>query len=348
MKQLRLDNEQLGTLCRALGQMYHAGIFAGDALALMAEDEPSKPEQELLLTMSRMADDGLQLGEVFKQAGCFPSYLCSLMQAGEQVGRSEDTLFALADYYDGRAALTKQLKDTLLYPAVLLLTLLMVVMVLLIWVLPVFNDVYRRLGSSLQGLAGGLLTFGTLLRKALPFLGVLLGVALCTGVAFLASPSLKEKVSSVFKKHFGDKGLGRKINTARFLQALSLGMSGGLTDREALELASSLAEGSDTFKTRCETCTQKVTDGESLGTALREAELLSKAQCRLLETGIRSGSGEEVMARIAGKALEESEYELQSLTGKIEPVVVMVLSVLVGIILLSVMLPLMHIMTAIG
>jgi len=348
MKQLKLDHEQLGTLCRALGQMYHAGIFAGDALALMAEDEPLEREKKLLQDMSRMADDGMSLAEIFHKAGCFPAYLCNLMTVGEEVGRSEETLNALADYYDGRARLAKLLKNTLLYPAVLLLTLLAVIFVLLIWVLPVFNDVYARLGSSLKGVAGGLLLFGTFLRKALPFLGGVMALILLGVLILAAAPALRQKFFDRWQYRMGDKGIGRRINTARFLQAVALGMSGGLTDREAVELASSLAEGSRDFTARCETCLTKINDGEGLGTALREAELLTKAQSRLLETGIRAGNGEEVIGRIAKKALEDSEQELESLTGRIEPIVVMVLSVLVGAILLSVMLPLMHIMTAIG
>ena len=89
-------------------------------------------------------------------------------------------------------------------------------------------------------------------------------------------------------------------------------------------------------------------EGLILSVALREIELLTRAQCRLLEAGAKSGTGEQVMKQIALRALEESEQELENLAGRIEPTVVVVMSVLVGAILLSVMLPLMHIMTSIG
>ena len=348
MKQLRLNHEQIGTLCRALGHLYHAGIGAGDALALLAEDEVSAGEKGLLQSMSRQADEGVPLAQIFRNAGCFPAYVCSLMEVGERVGRSEDTLNALADYYEGRARMERRLKNTLLYPSVLLVVLLAVVVILLVWVLPVFNDVYARLGSSLTGVAGGLLALGGALRKIMPLLCVLLALAVAFVIVIAASPVARDKLLHAWRKGRGDKGITRRINTARFTQALSMGMTSGLTDREAVELAASLAEGSEGFQCRCTACLSKLDEGAGLSMALRETELLSKAECRLLEAGIKGGSGEQVMEQIALRALEESEQELESITGRVEPTVVVVMSVLVGAILLSVMLPLMHIMTAIG
>ena len=348
MKQLRLNHEQIGTLCRALGHLYHAGIGAGDALALLAEDESAAEEKKLLQSMSRQADEGAALAQIFRDAGCFPDYVCNLTEVGEQVGRSEDTLNALADYYEGRARMERRVKNALLYPSVLLVVLLAVVVILLVWVLPVFNDVYARLGSSLTGLAGGLLMLGSLLRKIMPLLCVLLALAVAFVIVMAASPAARDKLLYAWRKGRGDKGVTRQINTARFAQALAMGMTSGLTDHGAVELAAGLSGGSDAFQRRCAACLDKLDEGAGLSAALRESELLSKAQCRLLEAGIRGGSGEQVMERIALRTLEESEQELENITGRIEPTVVVVLSVLVGAILLSVMLPLMHIMTAIG
>ena len=348
MKQQKLNHDQIGTLCRALGHLYHAGIGAGDALALLAEDELAAEEKQLLQAMARQADEGVPLAQVFRAAGCFPAYVCNLMEVGERVGRSEDTLNALADYYEGRARMERRLKSALLYPSVLLVVLLAVVVILLVWVLPVFNDVYARLGSSLTGLAGGLLMLGSLLRKIMPLLCVLLALAVAFAVVMAASPATRDKLVSAWRKGRGDKGITRQINTARFAQALSMGMTSGMTDREAVELAANLAEGSDAFQSRCSACLTKLEAGTGLSAALRETELLTRAQCRLLEAGIRGGSGEQVMEQIALRALEESEQELERIAGRVEPTVVVVMSVLVGAILLSVMLPLMHIMTAIG
>lgn len=346
MKQL--TQEQIGSLCRALAHLCHAGIGAGDSLALLAEDESGAEEKELLRRMSRQADEGYSLAWCFRQAGCFPNYVCSLMEVGAQLGRTEDTLTALANYYENRARMERRLKDALLYPSVLLVVLLAVVVILLVWVLPVFNDVYARLGSSLTGVAGGLLALGSVLRKLMPLLCVLLAAVVIFAVVMAKSQSARKNLLRAWRNRQGDKGIFRRINTARFAQALSMAMASGLNDCEAITLAANIAEGNAKFQQRCVACMEKLDNGASLGTALRETELLNKAECRLLEAGLRGGSGESVMEQIALRMLEESEQELENLTGRIEPTVVVVMSVLVGVILLSVMLPLMHIMTAIG
>lgn len=348
MKQLRLDNEQLAAFCGALQQMYHAGIGFADALALLAEDEEEAAEKALLSAMSQKADEGMPFAEILRQSGVFPAYMCNLMLVGEKLGRSEETLKALAVFYEGRARLAHQLKNTLIYPSVLLLVLLAVVFILLVWVLPLFNDVYARLGGSLTGVAGGLLSLGMLLRRLIPVLAILLALAAGFILLLAISSQIREKMLSLWYKVHGDKGINRKINIARFAQALAMGLRSGLNAAESVELAAKLSEGSEGFRLCCTHCLDSLNAGSSLSAALRESGIFSKAQCRLLEAGIRGGSGEQAMEQIAVKALEESEYELESLAGRIEPAVVLIMSVLVGAILLSVMLPLMHIMTAIG
>jgi len=182
----------------------------------------------------------------------------------------------------------------------------------------------------------------------MPLLCVLLAVVVVLIVVAARSQRVRQKLLGMWRGKQGDKGIFRRINIARFVQALSMAMSSGLNDCEAVELATNLAEGNEKFRRRCAACMEKLNDGAALSAALRETELLNRAECRLLEAGLRGGSGEGVMEQIALRMLEESEQELESLTGRIEPTVVVVMSVLVGVILLSVMLPLMHIMTAIG
>ena len=348
MKQLRLTNEDIALVCRTLAQLYHAGIGAGDALALMAEDEPAREYKLLLSDMARRADEGGTLSEIFGGAGCFPAYLCSLLEAGERVGKTEESLDALALYYEGRARMERRIKTALLYPAVLLIVLFAVVFILLVWVLPVFGDVYARLGSSLSGVAGGLLALGAFLRRALPAICVLLGLVIAAAAVLAAAPKLRDAAGEKWRSLLSDKGVNRAINTARLAQALAMGLGSGMTETEALSMAVELTRGGEGFNRRCEKCREMVGSGESLAHALRETELLRSADCRLLEAGARSGGGDRAMRLIADRLLEESEEALEQKVGRIEPALVVVISVLVGAILLSVMLPLMHIMNAIG
>lgn len=348
MKQRKLSNEELGTVCQSLANLFRAGVPMGDALDLMARDEDAPGLAAVLRQMALRADEGASLDRVFREAGCFPAYLCALLEAGQRTGKTEQALQALADHYRSRARMDRQLYAALLYPAMLLVVMLVVVAVLLVWVLPVFDDVYAGLGSGLAGFAGGLLLLGSVLRRSLPVLCVLL--ALLVGVLALAAVSsrFREWLMTCWRSIRGDCGVFGQIHAARFAQVLSLGLNSGLTEQEAVLLAQTLGQENPRFLNRCEECLKRTQQGVSLAAALRESGLMSKARCRLLEAGVRSGCAETVMEQLAGQMLEESEQALELRVSGIEPTLVLITSVLVGAILLSVMLPLLHIMSGIG
>jgi len=234
MKTLKLTNEELGTLCTCLAHLVHAGISGADGLALLARDEGDRETRALLSRMAQRADEGVSLGRVFGDEACFPGYLCGLLSVGERVGRTEQTLQALGEHYHSRARMDERLRAALLYPAVLLAVMLAVVVVLLVWVLPVFNDVYARLGSRLTGVAGGLLRLGQALRACLPALCVLAGVLAVGLFLFSLRPAFGQRLAALWRARRGDRGVSGRIADARFLQALAMGMGSGMTWQEAL------------------------------------------------------------------------------------------------------------------
>lgn len=347
MKKNAISNEELSDLCLELSMLFHAGVGAGDALTLLAEE--SAPEyRELLNSMADQVDMGSSLSAAMRAAGRFPLYVCGLVEVGERAGRTEEALAALAQYYEGRARLDRRVKSALLYPAVMLLLMLVVIAVLLVRVLPIFDDVYASLGGRLTGVAGGLLALGRSLDKAMPVLWVLLAAVVAFLAAFAALPGFREKLTAAWRNSRGDKGLARKMNDARLAQALAMGMASGMPLEEAVELASGLLEDVPQAKSRCMDCRARLDNGEKVSAAMKDSGLLPTAACRLLELGQRGGSGDAAMEKIAAGLSEESETALEEQVSRVEPALVLVCSLLVGLILLSVMLPLMHIMSAIG
>lgn len=343
MQQKILTNEAIGSVCMALSHLLHSGIGFGDALTLLHADEQDRFCKQILGDMARGMDEGKTLSQVFRESEAFPGYVCTLIRVGEASGSLEEALESLALYYQNRARLAQRLRSAMVYPAVLLLVLLAVMTVLLVWVLPVFDQVYAQLGAGLTGFAGAMLAFGTSIRKALP---IILLIAVFIAAA-LALPSIRYLLKKAFQKHRGDKGTAAKINRARFIQALSMAFRSGMTAQEAAETAASLAE-TPAFQACCAECCQALTQGASLAKALRETKMLSAAHCRLLEAGARSGREEQILSQLASQLLEESETALERQTEKLEPAIVVIACVLMGSVLLAVLLPLVHIMSAIG
>lgn len=342
-----ISHEEISSLCTELSMLLHAGVTVGDALALLAE-EADTDWKKLLTALAGDVDSGLPLSSAIRNAEVFPSYVCGLIEAGEQAGRLEEALNALAVYYENRTRLNKHIRRALLYPAVMLLLMLVVIAVILVKVLPVFNDVYASLGGQLTGVAGGLLTFGECLGAAMPVLWILLVILALFVTAFSAIASFRAKILTGWKKGMGDRGIFRRMNNARLAQALAMGTASGLPIEDSLTLAAGLMEDVPAAKARSLDCRDKLDSGMSLSEAMEKSGLLPPAKSRLLEISRKSGSEDTAMDKIARDLIEESETELEDKIGRIEPALVLVCSVLVGLILLSVMLPLTHIMTVIG
>jgi len=348
MKNERLSSQALSALCLELALLLHAGVGMGDGLSLMAQEEAEPSTKALLDDMAGWVDEGVTLAAACRATGRFPDYVCGLVEVGERSGRTEEALRALARYYEDRVRMDRHLRSALLYPAVLLLTMLAVIVVLLVKVLPLFNEIYADLGGRLTGAAGGLLVLGRMLDRAMPLRCALRGAAGIGLVLFAVSLPFRDRVLSLWRSRWGDRGVSRKLSTARFAQALSMGLTSGLPLEEALSLSAALLDKVPAAEARCQTCLTLLEEGISFAQAVRRSDVLPSAQCRLLDLGLRGGSGDETMERIARQLSEDGEAALAEKVGQVEPTLVVITSVLVGLILLSVMLPLMHIMAAIG
>ena len=342
----RLSNDEISTLFRELAYLIHAGMSHADALAMMAEE--AEQNKSLLKQMADAMDAGESLSSVFESSGLFPKYASRLLLVGERSGRIEETLNALADNYAGQERLNRQLRTSLLYPAILLLIMLVVIVVLLVYVLPIFDRVYAQFGVTMTGVAGGLLSFGRFMSGIMPVLCGILCAAVLACLVLAVSQKARTWLLSYWRRNRGDKGVSRQINDARFAMALSMGLHSGMPIEESLQLAGQVLEDVPAAKDRVNRCIQAVEDGSPLAKSLEEADLMPKTECQLLAAGLRSGVGDLAVDQITARMSERSELSISEQVSRVEPTLVIITSLLVGMILLSVMLPLMNIMSTIG
>lgn len=346
-KQELLTDQQTALFCKGLSLQLHAGISLADGIYLLAEDETGKIRQ-IFQQMGSGLDEGAALAEVLEEAQCFPEYVCGMVKIGQQTGKLEQTLQSLGKFYEQRSAQKRQIKNALSYPSIVFVLMLVVVSVLLVKVLPVFDRVYGSLGSRLTGVAAGLLYLGQLLEAAMPALLVLLALVLMLALMYVKISSIREWINGWFRWHFGDRGIGLKFNNARFSQAVAMGLSSGLPLEEAMELGQNLLKSIPGAADRCSECAKRLEKGEALPEAMAAAQLLPPAESRMLTVGLRGGNGDRVMEEIADRLSRQAEEALEDAVSRIEPAMVLAASLLVGLILLSVMLPLMNIMSTIG
>lgn len=344
---MKLTHSQIASLYRALALLLHAGISLADGVFLLREEETGTM-QDLLEALGSLMDGGTPLSEAMAQTKAFPACATGMVYVGEQTGRMEAVLESLARFYEQRSQNSRQVRQALTYPGLLLALMLVVIGVLLVQVLPVFDEVYSSLGSHLTGAAAGFLWLGRLLEQSLPVLFWLLAILVAAALLYGCHSDTRRKVNAWFCTRFGDRGVLRKFNNAQFAQALAMALGSGLPLEDALAHAGRLLADVPGARERCERCLLGLRGGKDLSHAMGDAAFLRPAQSRMLAIGLREGSGDRVMEEIARLLMEDAQETLEETVARIEPAMVLASSVLVGLILLSVMLPLMNIMAAMG
>lgn len=340
---MNLTQSELSRLFRALSALLHGGISPAEGLFLLAREE--KALSPLLTDMGTRLDLGESLSGVMD---AFPGWCRAMVAVGEETGRLEEALSFLADYCEETVRTRRLLKQSLAYPALLFALMLLVIGLLLTKVLPVFDQVYASLGTGLTGLAGGLLVLGQKLETALPVLAVVLGLALTLGLGYRFVSPVRNYVNFKAQETLGDRGILRKFNNARFARALAMGIGSGMTAEEALTLAGRLLSDFPGASHRCARAEALVEEGKDLPSALEAADLLPPARSRMLAVGLRSGSVDRILTDLADRMEQDARQALEDWLSRVEPALVLLSAALVGVILLSVMVPLLDILSSLG
>ena len=344
---MKLTDLQLHTLFSGFGLLLRGGLPLGEGAALLAREEQGYPA-EVLRALAEALDKGESIALAMEKTGAFPPYAVTMAELGIRTGQPEAVFTRLANFYREQHRLRDTLRSALIYPGVIFFVMLAVVGVLLIWVLPVFDQVYASLGSGLTGLAGWLLTLGRWLKAGLPLLMLILAVTIGGCVLCMRKASLRERVKGAFLARFGDRGILWKRNNARFLRGMAMAMGAGLLPLEAAQWAAELIWDSPRGAARCDWLLGQLHRGDGLPEALAQNRFLTEAAARMLRLGIRAGDGLPVLEDLAEQAAREVEAATEQALARIEPAMVLTGSVLVGIILLSVMMPLIQILNMIG
>jgi len=335
-------------LCAELAMLLDAGLTVSDSIQILHDDEPGKDGKAVL----QMLTDALMSGELFssslKASALFPRYMVHMVEVGEKTGRLVETLNALSEYYDRQVRLAVTIKNSIMYPAILLVLMIAVVLILIVQVLPMFNDVFNRLGTQMSPLATSFMQFGSWLGDASAVIAAVLAAIFVVVILAACIPALRKRITTVFSNTWGNRGVFAKIASSRFVFTMTLAMASGLDTADAVDIAAAVSGGSKAVDEKHHRCRQLLDSGSSLPDALCGAGILSLQDGKMLSIGNRSGKADVAMAEIARRSDLTVRDDIDRIVGRIEPTLVIISSVIVGVILLSVMLPLMGIMTSIG
>lgn len=342
-----LNSSELSVFFEQLALTLHSGISSLEGISIMLEDTEAGEGQEILRTIYEHLEETGCLYESLEASGVFPDYAVNMMELGEKAGQMDEISSALSEYYERENNIMSAIKGAVTYPLVMLGMMLVVTLVLILKVMPVFEQVFEQLGLSMTGFSALILNMG----KAIHTYSVvfLLLVVLLVGCVFYFTAFRKGRAQllSLLRSHRIGGRLSEKIACSRFAGSMSIALQSGLETEESLELTARLTEHPK-IQEKIRSAQTRLAEGEDFAEVFASSGIFSGLYNKMVTIGYRTGSMDQVMSRIARQYEDEIDTEIQRAVGLIEPTMVAVLSVIVGLILLSVMLPLTGIMAGIG
>jgi len=335
-----LTNNELTFFFDQISMILNAGISPVEGISIMLEDTFSTDGRRILNKIAENADRGESFYASIAASGVFPQYALDMIEIGEQSGRLEEVMRSLSLYYEREENIAEEIKSTVTYPFTIVGMMMIVILVLIIKVLPIFNQVFIQLGTEMTGFSKTLMDIGSVISNyALVFISLL--CLLVISYFIIAKTSAGRKLwSAICSKSIFTKGFYEKIAAGRFASGMALTLSSGLDTDHSLEMVGRLVNN-PSMHDKISSCRRLITKGYGFPEALVETKIFSSMYSRMIKIGYKTGSVDKVMSKIASCYEDEIDNRMRRLISILEPSLVIILSMIVCMILLSVMLPLM-------
>lgn len=338
---------ELSAFCIQISLLLSSAVPLDEGLSIMAEDAATAEEKKLLQFLA----EEVELGEPFYMAldktEAFPDYVVRMAKLGQQTGTMDQMMESLASYYDKEWGLMRSIKNALTYPVIMIFMLLTVLFVLFTKVMPVFEGVYEQLGAQLSPVSQSAIRLGGIFSGT--SLVVSLFVALLAGVVYVASLLghrfyIVERMVNYVKRR---SKVALAVANRRFTAVLALTLKSGMELEKGMELAGELVENSK-VQEQIQECANDLELGTSYYDAMKKTGLFGGFHIQMIKVGTRSGRLDSVMEEISKDYEQEADTSIDNMIARFEPTMVAALAVSVGLVLLSVMLPLAGVLSAIG
>ncbi len=332
-------------VCLQLAFILESGMALEDGVGALADKSEKDGLQPVYQALCAGLNETGSLCEAMRQSTAFPAYAVEMAGVGETTGRLEAVLRGLADYYEREARMREAITDATVYPIALGAMLVVIVLVMLCKVLPVFRRVLGGMGVGAADAGGALITLGAWLGWIVMAL-VGLAVLAALGCAQALRTQARERVLRLLRRVFPQlRRIEAERSAARAALALSRMLSSGFGPEEAAATAASVLEDG-AAAARMKDMRQALEEGEAFSDALERSGLFQPRQMRMIRAGAQAGRGAQVLEKLAADYDDAAEREIAHIVWIIEPTLIALLSIVVGGILLSVMLPMARMLTS--
>jgi type IV pilus assembly protein PilC len=325
---------------RQLSTMLAAGIPLVQSFEIVGTGHENAAMQKLIMSVKADVEGGSALAEsLAKHPLYFDDLVINLVEAGEQAGALESLLDKIATYKEKTEALKKKIKKALTYPGAVLAVAFVVTTILLIFVIPAFEDLFKGFGADLPTFTRKIIDLSIFVREKGFYLAALIGGSV---FAFLYFKKRSKKM-----RHFLDRMMLKapiigpileKAAIARYSRTLATMFAAGVPLVEALESVAG-ATGNIVYEIGVLEMRDEVATGLRLQQAMENTDLFPNMVIQMIAVGEESGSLDEMSSKVADFYEEDVDNAVDNLSSLLEPLIMSVLGVLVGGLVVAMYLP---------
>ena len=346
MRKFELNVEELAYICGQMNIILNSGLTIQEGLEVLLEDTVNSKGKELLESLYKDITDKKSLYSALKRTKAFPGYMVNMVRIGEITGRLEEVFLYLARYYENEADMRKTVKTLLFQPIILLCMMFLVVCVLVTKIIPIFEEIFISLNLNLYNSFEKTMGYSNNTGiVVLIILGFIIAV-IVLGVVLLTFNKGKSLMYSILDSCIFTRDISMKLARARFSKAMAVMIRSGVDTTEAINYAKSLVT-SKRYKRKIDNCHKKLLDNNGFVETIVEENLFDNMNNQMLKVSYKTGNYESTWEKISNMQSEELQESVIGIVQSIEPMIVTILTVTIGAILISVMLPLIGIMSQI-
>ncbi|MCU7203695.1 MULTISPECIES: type II secretion system F family protein [unclassified Turicibacter] len=337
--------KDIAIFCRQFYTMVDAGVKLDSCLHILATQLTHSVLKQAVADVHNEVKNGTMLSKAMNHhSDVFPNLLVKMISAGEISGNLDVILLRMSTYYEKENKVSNKIKSAMIYPTVLASVATVAVMIILTYVMPTFIEMFNQNGVELPLLTKGLLAVSSFLSS---YFFIVMGVSFV--VIFLFRLYSKTDQGYYRLSQFKLwapilKPLNEKIVVARFTRTISTLLAGGIPIAQGIQMTSEVVQNK-LVEDKLTEVKEKVIKGEIFSHAIRDSGVFPSMLASMINIGEQTGSLDDILHKTADFYEDELEAQIQMTTALVEPLMIVAMGIIIGVIVMAIMIPMFEMYT---
>jgi type IV pilus assembly protein PilC len=344
----KVKPKSLQVFSRQFATMIEAGLNVVTALVILEEQTEDKKLAKVITELRADVEGGLLLSEAMaRHPRIFSRLFISMVEAGEAAGILDVVLDRVAFQIEKETRIKRRVKGAMMYPLMVMGFATLVLIGMLMFLVPIFVDIFAELGGDLPMLTQIVVNLSDILRNYYFIVFPVMG-AMIYGFFRLKKTERGRRVWDAFRMRipFGVGAIVVKVGMARFSRTLSTLVAAGVDIIRSLEITGSTA-GNSLIEDATAVVRERVHQGVPIAVPLEDEKIFPPMVSQMVRVGEETGELEKMLAKIADFYEDEVDSSIATLTSVIEPLMMIGVGMVVGVIIISMYMPMFKLLTLI-